>query len=120
MVSFAKGEAGEIKLAETYSDSSFVRVFGESGAITGMTFTDDAYGEYSVARCQLMASSFDNATEVNELFDGPSYMEAVKRVDKFNMSSIGLQFFYDDSKFDCFSRRIVVTGFIGRFPSLGI
>jgi hypothetical protein len=42
MVGFADGEAGEIKLAETYSDGSFVRAFGESGTITGMTSTNEA------------------------------------------------------------------------------
>lgn len=85
--------------------------------MTGVTFTDDAYKEYSVAQRQLMASSFDNATEVNELFDGSSYIDALKRGGKFNMSLKGLHLFYDVRKLICFSRRIVVNGFIGRFNS---
>ncbi|MBA4300338.1 MAG: hypothetical protein C0433_09610 [Cyclobacterium sp.] len=99
MVRFANGEAGEIKLAEPYSDDNFILNFKESGEITGKTSTNEAYGEYSILNDQLLISSFTNVTEINELFDGRSYIEKMNKVRTFKMSSKGLHLFYDGSRF---------------------
>lgn len=99
LLGFADEKKGEIKLAEPYSDDNFVLVFGESGTITGMTSTNMAHGEYSISNNQLLISGFSNATEANELFDGPLYIGTMNKVVTFKVSPKGLHLFYDEEKF---------------------
>ncbi len=99
LLGFADEKDGEIKLAEPHSDDNFILVFAESGTIIGMTSTNEAYGEYSMSNNQLLISSFGNATEINELFDGPLYIETMNKVVTFKMSPKGLHLFYDEEKF---------------------
>ncbi len=99
LLGFADDKDGEIRLAEPYSDDSYILVFEESGTITGMTSTNTAHGEYSISNSQLVISSFSNATEINELFDGPLYTETMNQVSTFKMNSKGLHLFYEGSKF---------------------
>ncbi|MCE7056993.1 hypothetical protein LZF95_20100 [Algoriphagus sp. AGSA1] len=104
LLGFADEKTGKIRLVEPYSDDNFILVFGESGTITGMTSTNEAYGEYSMSNNQLLISSFGNATEINELFDGPLYIETMNKVVTFKMSPKGLHLFYDEEKFLLFQQ----------------
>lgn len=99
LLGFADEKTAEIRLAEPYSDDNFILIFKDSGEITGKTSTNEAYGEYSILNDQLLISSFTNITEINELFDGPSYIEKMNKVRTFKMSSKGLYLFYDEGKF---------------------
>lgn len=99
LLGFADEKDGEIRLAESYLDDSYTLVFGETGTITGMTSTNTAHGEYSLSNSQLVISSFSNATEINELFDGPLYIETMNQVTAFKMTSKGLRLFYEGGKF---------------------
>ncbi len=99
LLGFADEKTGEIRLAEPHSDDNFILIFGDSGEITGKTSTNEVYGEYSILNGQLSISSFGSATYINELFDGPSYIEAMNKVSINMMSSKGLHLFYDEGKF---------------------
>lgn len=99
LIGFVDSKLEMIKLAEPDSDSNYILVFSEDGKLQGQTSTNTANGRYSLSNNSLLISNFTNSTEINELFDGLSYIKAMKMVNSFDITSKGLKLIYDQDKY---------------------
>lgn len=99
LLGFADEKTGNIKLAEPYSQNSYILIFMEDGELGGQTSTNIAYGRYSLTNNLLLISNFSNITEITEVFDGLLYIEVMNKVSSFKISSKGLNLYYEEGKF---------------------
>lgn len=99
LIGFGDAKTDKIKLAEPYSQNSYISIFMEDGELGGQTSTNIAYGRYSLTNNLLLISNFSNITYINELFDGPLYIEVMNKVSSFKISSKGLSLSYEEGKF---------------------
>jgi heat shock protein HslJ len=98
LIGFVNSKLEIIKLVEPDSDSNYILVFSEDGNIQGQTSTNTANGKYSLSNNSLSISNFTNSTEINELFDGLSYIKAMNMVNSYDITSKGLKLIYDQDK----------------------
>jgi heat shock protein HslJ len=99
LIGFVDSKLEMIKLAEPDSDSNYILVFSEDGKLQGQTSTNTANGRYSLSNNSLSISNFTNSTEINELFDGLSYIKAMNMVNTYEVTTKGLKLIYDQEKY---------------------
>ena len=85
-------------------EKCYTITFLSDGTITGQTSTNEIGGEY-----QIKGGSLDflkiEGTEINELFDGRNYVEALYKVHRFEISSQQLKLCYDDTNYLLFKKK---------------
>lgn len=102
LIGFADEKTRRIKLAEPYSERSYTVVFEENGDLRGFTSTNGAWGQFSLAatkRGQINISYFGPLTSVNELYDGPAFIENMNAVTSFGITSKGLLLNYSKNNY---------------------
>jgi hypothetical protein len=105
LIGFADEKTGNIRLASPFSTDTFdiyILTFEMDGLLDGTTSTNRASGKYVFGEnstSNLQIPFFGPITYINELFDGRPYIEAMKKVNSYKISSKGLSLNYDDGKF---------------------
>lgn len=105
MIGFADEKTGNIRLASPFSTDTYdtyILTFEMDGLLDGITSTNRASGKYVFdenSTSNLQIPFFGPITYINELFDGRPYIEAMKKVNSYKISSKGLSLNYDDGKF---------------------
>lgn len=85
-------------------EKCYTITFLSDGKITGHTSTNEIGGEY-----QIKGENLDflkiGGTEINELFDGQDYVEALYKVDRFAIVSKQLKLYYSDTNYLLFKKK---------------
>lgn len=85
-----------LKPAEPVGEKCYVLTFRENYTLAGYTSTNEVYGTYSIdADKKLLKIINFGGTEINELFDGPRYVDAIFKIESFSLSEDRLKLFYD-------------------------
>ena len=99
LVGFVDGKINRIRMAKPEDSEIYTLTFEETGEIRGYTSTNAAYGKYSIRKDSgLLISDFHNITEINEVFDGIYFIESMKRVYSYRISSKGPELYSDSQK----------------------
>ena len=85
-------------------EKCYTMTFLKDGTITGHTSTNEIGGEYRIKGGNLDFLRL-GGTEINELFDGQDYVEALYKVNRFEIISKQLELYYGDTDYLLFKRR---------------
>ena len=85
-------------------EKCYTMTFLKDGTITGHTSTNEIGGEYRIKGGNLDFLRL-GGTEINELFDGQDYVEALYKVNRFEINSKQLNLYYGDTDYLLFKRR---------------
>lgn len=99
LIGFANQRTNAIKLAESARENSYTLLFEEDGYISGHTSTNIASGKFETNNSTIFIAVFGTNTFVNEWYDGEPFIDAMKKVSTFEMSSRGLMLHYEEDKF---------------------
>src|SRR5690606_32828128 len=102
LLGFVDAKKRRIKLAKPAGDHCFTLIFTEQGVLDGYASTNRIHGEYlfeSAEENQIRILSFGPFTYINELFDGPKYIEEMKKINFSKISPKGLEFYYDPQQY---------------------
>ncbi|MEA4983882.1 hypothetical protein SDC9_75761 [bioreactor metagenome] len=85
-------------------EKCYTMTFLKDGTITGHTSTNEIEGE-----CRIKGGNLNflrlGGTEINELFDGQDYVEALYKVDRFEIISKQLKLYYGDTDYLLFKKK---------------
>ena len=99
LIGFVDEGRNRVKLPGPDGESTYLLKFNGNGDLSGRTSTKSAYGRYLLGSDGLLEIlTFTNTTEINELFDGSSYIESMNKVFSFSLSPKGLSLYYDSGK----------------------
>ena len=85
-----------LKPAEPVGEKCYVLTFRENFTLAGYTSTNEMYGTYSIdADKKLLKVINFGGTEINELFDGSRYVDAIFKIESYSLSGDRLKLFYD-------------------------
>lgn len=100
LIGFANVAENTIKIAEPQHENCYRLTFNPDGTISGQTSTNEAGGGYelNMQEEELKILSFGGSTEINELYDGPLFVESMVKVDSFSITERGLALYYDSKK----------------------
>jgi hypothetical protein len=88
-----------IKMAEPDSKLCYHLHLHADGKITGMSSTNELWGEYDFGTKTSTMQIFVSAmTEINEFFDGELYIENLCTVQSYSITKKGLVLYYNDNK----------------------
>ncbi len=96
LIGFGNSTSNTLKKAEPEGDSCYILRFYANDIVTGWTSTNNIRGSY-----QLNVSSHElnftnwGGTEINELFDGQDYVNAIHKVHSYAITNKGLALYYD-------------------------
>lgn len=82
------------KPAESGNSAPFLLRFNEDQTVGGVSSTNSVYGIYELDGNQLHFTQFGTITEINELFNGPQYIESMNQVHSYDITKKGLVLFY--------------------------
>jgi len=82
------------KPAERGNSAPFLLRFNEDQTVRGVSSTNSIYGIYELEGNQLHFTQFGPMTNINELFDGPQYIESMREVHSYDIPRKGLVLFY--------------------------
>lgn len=102
LVGFADGKKRMIKLAKPAEGYCFLLIFKEQGVLDGYASTNRIRGEYiieSAKENRIKITYFGLVTYINEVFDGPKYIESMRKINFSQISSMGLELYYDSDAF---------------------
>lgn len=85
-------------------EKCYTMTFLKDGTITGHTSTNEIGGEYRIKGRNLNFMEL-GGTKINELFDGRNYVEALYKVNRFEINSKQLKLYYGDTDYLLFKRR---------------
>ena len=96
LIGFGNYTSNTLKKAEPEGDSCYVLRFHLDNKITGWTSTNKIGGSYqlNISSHELKFSYF-GGTEINELFDGNNYVDAIHQVHSYAITNKGLVLYYD-------------------------
>ncbi len=96
LVGFANAKRDSIELAQPSGKETYLLTFKEHGSISGITSTNQAGGKFVLSDREggLSIIEFTNLTEINELFDGRRYIDAMNKVSSYHISPKGLSLYY--------------------------
>lgn len=97
LVGFANEKTGEIQLAEPSGNETYTLQFKEGSFIEGVTSTNRAHGKYELFEDtggKISIVQFGAITEINELYDGNQYIEAMRLVDNYRINAQSLSLYY--------------------------
>ncbi len=87
---------GILKPVEPVGDQFYILTFQKDNTLDGYTSTNEIFGEYTVDMGKEMLKISNLwGTEINELFDGPRYVETLSKVEFYSLSKDKLRLFYD-------------------------
>lgn len=85
-------------------EKCYTMTFLKDGTITGHTSTNEIGGEYRIKGGNLDFLRL-GGTEINELFDGRNYVEALYKVNRFEIVSKQLKLYYGDTDYLLFKKK---------------
>ena len=85
-------------------EECYTITFLNDGTITGHTSTNELWGQYRITGRNLNFIQL-GGTEINELFDGRNYVEALYKVNRFEIISNQLKLYYGDTDYLLFKRK---------------
>lgn len=86
------------KPAERGNSTPFLVRFNEDQTVGGVSSTNSVYGIYELEGNQLHFKQFGPMTQINELFDGPQYIESMREVHSYDITRKGLVLFYSGNR----------------------
>ncbi|MCK5028574.1 MAG: hypothetical protein KAR57_03000 [Bacteroidales bacterium] len=97
LIGFGNYTSNTLKKAEPEGDSCYILHFHLDNKITGWTSTNKIGGSYqlNISSQELIFSYFGGA-EINELFDGNDYVDAIHQVHSYEITNKGLALYYDN------------------------
>lgn len=98
LIGFADSGTNTIKLAKPSEGNTYTLIFEEDGTVSGVTSTNQATGTYTLDDRDLHITIWI-MTYVNELYDGPLYLEAINQVHSYQLSAKGLMLNYEPHKY---------------------
>lgn len=98
LIGFVDSGANTIKLAEPSEGNTYTLIFGEDETVSGVTSTNQATGTYTLDGHELQITTW-GMTYINELFDGPLYLEVINKVHSYQLSAKGLILNYAPKKY---------------------
>jgi len=99
LIGFGDDFAHNIKLAQPYSEKSFTITFLENGFLSGVTSTNSAQGTYEILPENMIKTTFGTMTMINESPDGRVYLDALKKVYSYQISTRGLILRYETNDY---------------------
>lgn len=96
-IGFGDSETNEITEIEPQDwEKSYTITFNVDGTLTGQTSTNEASGKFKTDMdSKKVVIEFSALTEINELFDGTKFIEAINHVHSYNLTrQDDLQLFY--------------------------
>lgn len=96
LIGFANAASNTLKRAEPEGDSCYILRFHPDNRITGWTSTNKNGGSYlrNILSQELKFIHF-GGTELQEVFDGPKYVDAIWQVHSYEITNKGLVLYYD-------------------------
>lgn len=96
LVGFADSERNSFELTKPSGNETYLLNFKEDGSVSGSTSTNQARGKFVLSDKDKSLSiiEFTNVTEINELFDGYRYIDAVKKISSYQISTKSLSLYY--------------------------
>lgn len=98
LIGFADSGTNTIKLAEPSGGDTYTLIFEEDGTVSGLTSTNQATGSYTLDGHDLRITIWI-MTYINELYDGPLYLEVINKVHSYQLSEKGLILNYASKKY---------------------
>lgn len=111
LIGFGNERSGKIKPAKPEADirGTYMLVFENQGTISGYTSTNAALGKYELPnpnKGQVTILHFGRMTYINELYDGNKYIDAIREVSKYDITSQGLFLHYSSREYLLFEPKI--------------
>lgn len=72
-------------------EKCYTMTFLKDGTITGHASTNEIEGKYEIKSNQLHFPLLGIKTYINELWDGPIFLETVRKVNRFELNHYGLE-----------------------------
>ncbi len=98
LIGFADSGTNTIKLAKPSEGNTYTLIFEEDGTVSGVTSTNQATGTYTLDGHGLQITTW-GMTYINELYDGPLYLEVINKVHSYQLSAKGLLLNYAPHKY---------------------
>ena len=97
LIGFGTFTSNTLKKAEPKGDSCYILRFYANDIVTGWTSTNKVMGSYQLnaSTHELIIPNF-TGTEINELFDGNDYVDAIHQVYSYAITNKGLALYYDN------------------------
>ncbi len=98
-IGFGDSETNEITEIEPHGwEKSYTITFNADGTLTGQTSTNEASGNFKADMdSKKVVIEFSALTEINELFDGTKFIEAINHIHSYNLTrQDDLQLFYGE------------------------
>ena len=102
LIGFVDGKTNKIKWATPYRDKSYTLHFKEKGELEGFTSSNVVWSTYSfhpAIENGLDLSLFGPSTYAGESEEGYLYIELMKKVNSFRISTRGLELYYDPRQY---------------------
>lgn len=97
LVGFVDVKIDIIKEAEPKSDKCYVIKFNEDNTLSGISSTNQITGHYIVNSDSLKITiDMHTVTEINELYDGNSYLMTINSVHNFSFEEKTLKLYYNE------------------------
>lgn len=98
LIGFVDSGTNTIKLAEPSGGDTYTLIFVEDGTVSGVTSTNHATGTYTLDGHDLHITIWI-MTYINELYDGPLYLEVINKVHSCQLSAKGLMLNYTPKQY---------------------
>ncbi|MDY0078349.1 MAG: hypothetical protein RBR87_13870 [Bacteroidales bacterium] len=97
LIGFGNYTSNTLKKAEPEGDSCYILRFYPDDIVIGWTSTNKVMGSYqlNVSSHELIIPNF-TGTEINELFDGNYYVDAIHQVHSYVITNKGLVLYYNN------------------------
>lgn len=102
LVGFVDGKTNKITWATPFRDKSYTLLFKENGVLEGFTSNNVVWSTYTfhpANKNDLDLSSFGPSTYAGESEEGYLYIELMKKVNSFRISTRGLELYYDPHQY---------------------
>ena len=102
LVGLVNGKTNKIKLVTPFRDKSYTLLFKKNGELEGFTSSNVVWRTYSfhpASENGLDLSSFGPSTYAGESEEGYLYIELMKKVNSFRISTRGLELYYDPQQY---------------------
>jgi len=102
LIGFVDEKRNRIKVAKSMTEYSYILKIREDGLLDGFASTNRIHAEYAFEadrKTQIRILFFNVLTYAGEVFDGPLYIESMKKVYTSRISTKGLELRYDADKY---------------------
>jgi META domain. len=99
LIGFVDAKQEQLKVAEPESERCYRLRFKEDNTLSGISSTNDITGAYETFSNSSIKITNIGGTEINELYDGKLYVECLKNVKTFSITTKGLALYYDSNNY---------------------